>query len=276
MGQTPHTARAPPTGHSEGCGRMPSPSPHTCRPVGQTPREVEELIQGKPPCSFGIRGLANRQTRAAQPGCTMSSAFSPSFIEQRSSNLSFGVSPPAGLSEDHSISQGPGPGILPYLTPFHHHGHFSVYECPFEPAFIQKRNERERQRVKCVNQGYAKLRDHLPGQSADKRLSKVETLRAAIRYIKYLQGLRSPQAPLYRKVKTLIQRKPNNRMTTYEQALGESGKRKRPFEQEETSSKSIKSSRSADHSLNRNPGPFLPTLSRYTRPSPPDQSQLIP
>lgn len=150
----------------------------------------------------------------------MSSAFSPSFIEQRSSNLSFGVSPPAGLSEDHGISQhsdslsnsvpfllypssmdptglglyrgplrGPGPGILPYLTPFHHHGHFSVYECPFEPAFIQKRNERERQRVKCVNQGYAKLRDHLPGQSADKRLSKVETLRAAIRYIKYLQGL---------------------------------------------------------------------------------------
>uniref|UniRef100_A0A096M308 BHLH domain-containing protein n=2 Tax=Poeciliinae TaxID=586240 RepID=A0A096M308_POEFO len=62
-------------------------------------------------------------------------------------------------------------------------------ECPFEPAFIQKRNERERQRVKCVNQGYAKLRDHLPGHSADKRLSKVETLRAAIRYIKYLQRL---------------------------------------------------------------------------------------
>lgn len=148
----------------------------------------------------------------------MSSTFSPSFTEQRSSYLSFGVSPPAGLCEDRGVSQhsdslsssvpfliypsgvdptglslykGPlrGPGILPYLTPFHHHGHFSVYECPFEPAFIQKRNERERQRVKCVNQGYAKLRDHLPGQSADKRLSKVETLRAAIRYIKYLQGL---------------------------------------------------------------------------------------
>ncbi|XP_073323637.1 achaete-scute homolog 5-like [Pagrus major] len=85
--------------------------------------------------------------------------------------------------------KGPGPPLLPYLSPFHHHGHFSVYECPFEPAFIQKRNERERQRVRCVNQGYAKLREHLPGQSADKRLSKVETLRAAIRYIKYLQGL---------------------------------------------------------------------------------------
>lgn len=137
----------------------------------------------------------------------MSSTFSPS------SYLSFSLSPSAAHREDRSISQhslsgsvpfllypssmdpykgplrGPGPGLLPYLAPFHHHGHFSVYECPFEPAFIQKRNERERQRVRCVNQGYAKLRDHLPGQSADKRLSKVETLRAAIRYIKYLQGL---------------------------------------------------------------------------------------
>lgn len=146
----------------------------------------------------------------------MSSSFSHSLLDR------FCLSPSAGLCEDRSISQhstdslsgsvpflfyppsmdppglglykGPlrnpaGPGLLPYLAPFHHHGHFSVYECPFEPAFIQKRNERERQRVKCVNQGYAKLRDHLPGQSADKRLSKVETLRAAIRYIKYLQRL---------------------------------------------------------------------------------------
>ncbi|XP_028854903.1 achaete-scute homolog 5-like [Denticeps clupeoides] len=80
-----------------------------------------------------------------------------------------------------------GPALLPYLPPFH--GRFGVYECPFEPAFIQKRNERERQRVRCVNQGYAKLRDHLPAAGGDKRLSKVETLRAAIRYIKYLQGL---------------------------------------------------------------------------------------
>nr|XP_055073431.1 achaete-scute homolog 5 [Misgurnus anguillicaudatus] len=80
-----------------------------------------------------------------------------------------------------------GAALLSYLPPFH--AGLGVYECPFEPAFIQKRNERERQRVKCVNQGYAKLRDHLPNGTADKRLSKVETLRAAIRYIKYLQSL---------------------------------------------------------------------------------------
>ncbi|KAK2821101.1 hypothetical protein Q7C36_020444 [Tachysurus vachellii] len=77
--------------------------------------------------------------------------------------------------------------LVPYLGPFH--GRFGVYECALEPAFIQKRNERERQRVKCVNQGYAKLREHLPGTAADKRLSKVETLRAAIQYIKHLQRL---------------------------------------------------------------------------------------
>ncbi|XP_008579277.1 PREDICTED: achaete-scute homolog 5 [Galeopterus variegatus] len=80
----------------------------------------------------------------------------------------------------------PYAGVLPYVPlP----GAFGVYDYPFEPAFIQKRNERERQRVKCVNEGYARLRGHLPGALAEKRLSKVETLRATIRYIKYLQEL---------------------------------------------------------------------------------------
>lgn len=58
-----------------------------------------------------------------------------------------------------------------------------------EPAFLRRRNERERQRVRCVNEGYARLRDHLPRELAGKRLSKVETLRAAIGYIRHLQGL---------------------------------------------------------------------------------------
>ncbi|KAL0978082.1 hypothetical protein UPYG_G00165670 [Umbra pygmaea] len=156
----------------------------------------------------------------------MSATFSHNFVDQRPTYLERGVSRPYGLSPSsghcenrthphhlhsdpmsHSLpfllyptAVDPGglyetsfgghgsPTLLPYLSPFHH-GRFGVYECPFEPAFIQKRNERERQRVKCVNQGYAKLRDHLPGCGSEKRLSKVETLRAAIRYIKYLQGL---------------------------------------------------------------------------------------
>ncbi|XP_074127609.1 achaete-scute homolog 4 [Sminthopsis crassicaudata] len=68
-------------------------------------------------------------------------------------------------------------------------GQLGVLDCAFEPAFIQKRNERERQRVRCVNEGYARLRDHLPRELVEKRLSKVETLRAAIGYIKHLQDL---------------------------------------------------------------------------------------
>ena len=58
-----------------------------------------------------------------------------------------------------------------------------------EPAFIRKRNERERERVRCVNDGYERLKDHLPIDNKDRRISKVETLRTAIRYIKHLQAL---------------------------------------------------------------------------------------
>ncbi|KAG9339095.1 hypothetical protein JZ751_024125 [Albula glossodonta] len=68
-------------------------------------------------------------------------------------------------------------------------GHMGVYDYSFEPAFIRKRNERERQRVRCVNEGYARLREHLPQEFEDKRLSKVETLRAAVNYIKHLQSI---------------------------------------------------------------------------------------
>ena len=62
-------------------------------------------------------------------------------------------------------------------------------EFGLEPGFIRKRNERERMRVRNVNEGYARLRDHLPLEPSEKRLSKVETLRSAIKYIKYLEEL---------------------------------------------------------------------------------------
>ncbi|XP_059186208.1 achaete-scute homolog 5-like [Centropristis striata] len=115
-----------------------------------------------------------------------------------SSYLSFSMPPPAGHRDDRGHAPFllyPGGGMealllpLPPLPP-------GVWACPLEPAFVQRRNERERQRVRCVNQGYAALRDRLPGHAAAThrhRLSKVETLRAAIRYIKYLQGLVAPQ-----------------------------------------------------------------------------------
>ncbi|XP_032361294.1 achaete-scute homolog 4 [Etheostoma spectabile] len=80
---------------------------------------------------------------------------------------------------------------LPYrqLSYFPFHAPLGLCDYSFEPAFIRKRNERERHRVRCVNAGYARLREHLPQEFEDKRLSKVETLRAAIDYIKHLQSL---------------------------------------------------------------------------------------
>lgn len=64
-----------------------------------------------------------------------------------------------------------------------------ISECLGENGFIRKRNERERMRVRNVNEGYARLRDHLPLEPTEKRLSKVETLRGAIKYIKLLESI---------------------------------------------------------------------------------------
>ncbi|XP_038619935.1 achaete-scute homolog 3 [Tachyglossus aculeatus] len=80
------------------------------------------------------------------------------------------------------------PCPFPFQTPF---SNFEVGESSYGPAFIRKRNERERQRVKCVNEGYARLRRHLPEEYLEKRLSKVETLRAAIKYIDRLRSILS-------------------------------------------------------------------------------------
>ena len=51
-----------------------------------------------------------------------------------------------------------------------------------------KRNERERKRVKTINDYFAKLQKFLPNsKQTTKKLSKVETLKAAIDYIEFLQ-----------------------------------------------------------------------------------------
>ncbi|KAM4846073.1 achaete-scute homolog 2 [Thomomys bottae] len=56
-------------------------------------------------------------------------------------------------------------------------------------AAVARRNERERNRVKLVNLGFQALRQHVPPGGASKKLSKVETLRSAVEYIRALQGL---------------------------------------------------------------------------------------
>ncbi|MBN3290742.1 ASL1A protein, partial [Polypterus senegalus] len=58
-----------------------------------------------------------------------------------------------------------------------------------QPAAVARRNERERNRVKLVNMGFATLREHVPNGAANKKMSKVETLRSAVEYIRALQQL---------------------------------------------------------------------------------------
>ncbi|XP_064595720.1 achaete-scute homolog 3-like [Liolophura sinensis] len=72
--------------------------------------------------------------------------------------------------------------MIPLPSPF-------VLDPTVEPTFIRKRNERERERVRCVNDGYSRLKEHIPLDNKDKRVSKVEILRTAISYIKHLQTL---------------------------------------------------------------------------------------
>ncbi|KAI1301369.1 Achaete-scute -like protein 1 [Halotydeus destructor] len=52
-----------------------------------------------------------------------------------------------------------------------------------------RRNERERNRVKLVNMGFATLRNHVPSGAKNKKMSKVDTLRSAVEYIKELQTM---------------------------------------------------------------------------------------
>ncbi|XP_035219022.1 achaete-scute homolog 1a-like [Stegodyphus dumicola] len=56
---------------------------------------------------------------------------------------------------------------------------------------VARRNERERNRVRQVNLGFATLRQHVPNGAKSKKMSKVETLRSAVQYIKQLQQLLS-------------------------------------------------------------------------------------
>ncbi|KAK4323587.1 hypothetical protein Pmani_005702 [Petrolisthes manimaculis] len=60
---------------------------------------------------------------------------------------------------------------------------------------VSRRNARERNRVKQVSQGFAILRQHVPQAARKKKMSKVETLRCAVDYIRGLQLLLDNHPP---------------------------------------------------------------------------------
>ncbi|XP_076346836.1 achaete-scute homolog 1-like [Tachypleus tridentatus] len=64
---------------------------------------------------------------------------------------------------------------------------------PYRLAAVTRRNERERNRVRLVNLGFATLQQHVPNRAKNRKMSKVETLRSAVDYIKCLQELLAQQ-----------------------------------------------------------------------------------
>uniref|UniRef100_A0A0K0EE99 BHLH domain-containing protein n=1 Tax=Strongyloides stercoralis TaxID=6248 RepID=A0A0K0EE99_STRER len=65
-----------------------------------------------------------------------------------------------------------------------------INDCKKVPEQVERRNERERKRVRQVNLGFVRLGEHVPKwRTKNKKLSKVETLREAARYIQYLETL---------------------------------------------------------------------------------------
>ena len=71
-----------------------------------------------------------------------------------------------------------------FQLPFKKH-HHSVKK--MQTPSVSRRNARERNRVKQVNNGFSTLRTHIP--HLKNKTSKVDTLRAAVDYIKALRNL---------------------------------------------------------------------------------------
>ncbi|XP_008546472.1 achaete-scute complex protein T3 [Microplitis demolitor] len=103
-----------------------------------------------------------------------------------------------GLSNDLKMQSGCKRTKMYQTTPYG--------TVPHQPASVARRNARERNRVKQVNNGFATLRQHIPqsvaqalggntagthggSRAGSKKLSKVETLRMAVEYIRSLQRL---------------------------------------------------------------------------------------
>ncbi|CAO4378784.1 unnamed protein product [Caenorhabditis nigoni] len=129
----------------------------------QTPlAQIQHEIPLQPPCSLPSSSIFSQPQIA--PISTTSSASSSSSSQKKYVNP---FAPEATVP-----------------LPIELEDQFGPYS-----SSVWKRNERERCRVRNVNDGYEKLRRHLPVHFDEKRISKVDTLRLAIRYIRHLDNL---------------------------------------------------------------------------------------
>ncbi|XP_061420713.1 achaete-scute homolog 1a-like [Lethenteron reissneri] len=166
-------------------------------------------VQVAPPCAFAPAGPMMSLMAPGSPHAGLASPASPAATPARN--------PGAGSS---SSSSGKGrSGSKKHHNHLHHHNHHRHHHNNSHhhhrasspellrvkrrhpsgglggclglpaPASVARRNERERNRVRLVNMGFAALRERVPGAGAAKKMSKVETLRSAVEYIRALQHL---------------------------------------------------------------------------------------
>ena len=65
-----------------------------------------------------------------------------------------------------------------------------IYLKKLSVRVVEKRNARERKRVRAINEAFYKLRQMVPAVACrNKRVSKVKTLRTAVEYIKELKKI---------------------------------------------------------------------------------------
>ncbi|KAI1301375.1 Achaete-scute -like protein 1a [Halotydeus destructor] len=133
-------------------------------------------------------------------------------IEQQQPQVSYSASGPLLAVQSPITTPGLGHPEQDHLHELDHHydqssaqsellgckrraAHYEPTLANFSPQpQVARRNERERNRVKMVNTGFATLRNHVPNGSKNKKMSKVDTLRAAVDYIRELQDmLQNPQ-----------------------------------------------------------------------------------
>ncbi|ULT88230.1 hypothetical protein L5515_007281 [Caenorhabditis briggsae] len=144
-------------------------------PILETPQaHIPQLMELQQPQQTQIQ-----HEIPLQPPCSLSSSI---FSQPQISQTSTTSSAASSSSQKKYVNPFAPEATVP--LPIELEDQFGPYS-----SSVWKRNERERCRVRNVNDGYEKLRRHLPVHFDEKRISKVDTLRLAIRYIRHLDNL---------------------------------------------------------------------------------------
>uniref|UniRef100_UPI00398F463C achaete-scute homolog 1a n=1 Tax=Pristiophorus japonicus TaxID=55135 RepID=UPI00398F463C len=136
------------------------------------------------------KSLAAQPPAYLQPACLYAAAAPGVPQQQQLSPLAPAGATAAGAATKLRRQRSCSPELLRCKRRLNFSGlGYSLAPAQPPPAAVARRNERERNRVKLVNMGFATLREHVPHGSAGKKMSKVETLRSAVEYIRALQQL---------------------------------------------------------------------------------------